>query len=506
MLPVFSSSAVAGAKIDPALLNFTQLKTGVASQWTRVMAVTDSTRHGVKPPRRYDRQNVLAYMRYTTDLNFREISDYLQKSGSINRSIRIVNMFWVNSSLVADVSPEGLKILASAPGVTKIYQNGKIYIQPPVSRRLAPPPGWLGADGGQNTYDLDDIKINRVRAEMPDLDGRGVVLGHLDTGVDGKHPALAGKVILFYDTPNHKKTEPYDTGDHGTHTAGTMVGGNGKDVNFGMAPSAKLISATFGNSYDVMVHGMQFMLDPDGNPNTVDMPRAINNSWNCGGAPDMEPFYRAISAWEAAGILPVFSAGNAGPGDRTITPPHEHPSVIAIGATQENGLITSFSSRGPGTFRGQDTQKPDITAPGANIYSSLPGGKFGTMSGTSMAAPHVAGATGLLYQLNPKLTPEQTRKILIQSSVPRDVAGNPGSKGVWNKVYGFGKMDLYAAVQMTKQLMQSQGNAFRPMTFQFAAPEDQVIQGLMIEDDRDWTTYPAEFEGDTWIPSEDIWN
>jgi bacillopeptidase F len=173
----------------------------------------------------------------------------------------------------------------------------------------------------------------------------------------------------------------------------------------------------------------------------------ISNSWNAGGAPDIELFYRAITAWEAAGILPVFSAGNAGPGPKTITTPHEHPAVLAIGATDSNFKIASFSSRGPGIFQGKETQNPDLTAPGVDVMSTVPGGGFQAMSGTSMACPHAAGIATLLFQVNPKFTPQNVKEIMMKTLRFVDANGNTTTTPKWNATYGFGRLDAYAAVK-----------------------------------------------------------
>jgi len=241
--------------------------------------------------------------------------------------------------------------------------------------------------------------------------------------------------------------EPYDAGSHGTHTAGTILGGDRQNTIIGVAPKARLIASAALSGYDHMLRAMEFMLDPDKNPSTNDRPRLVSNSWNTGGAPDQELFYRAISAWEAAGILPVFSAGNAGPGPKTITPPHEHPGVIAVAATGPDGKAADFSSRGPGIFQGKETQKPDLSAPGVNIISTVPGGKLQAMSGTSMACPHAAGVAALIFQVNPNLNPAQVREVMVKTLKFVDANGSPMDKQVWNPVYGFGRLNAMAAIQ-----------------------------------------------------------
>lgn len=433
-----SQQAFSAAKIDPALAGFMH---GDASQTALVLAVLDTPSSFTdSKPSRYDSRNVLLYLRARTKAAWEATRLGLTQDASL----QLTDLYWINASAALRVTPEGLKTLAATPGVKKIYANHRIFFDKPMS-------GGHLSDSLQRQagYDFAETALDQLIKEAPSITGKGVVVGSVDTGVDGKHPALAGKIALFYDSAKKKVTDPYDSDSHGSHTVGTMLGGDRGQNMIGMAPDAKVIASGPLNDYNGMLRSMQFMLDPDGNPNTKDMPRAINNSWNCGGAPDIEIFYKAVSAWEAAGILPVFSAGNAGPGAGTITPPHEHPAVIAIGATGPGGKIASFSSRGPGRYHGQETQKPDITAPGVDINSSIPGGRYGTMSGTSMAAPHVTGAVALLLQVEPTLNPTQLRKVLVKTATP---AKSEAEDQGWNPVYGFGRMNVYSAAKMAKEI------------------------------------------------------
>jgi len=439
--------AMAAAQIDPALKPFfmKESQSGTA-QVIALMAVESSQ----NVPRRYDRIAIPQYLRYVSARSWQNVERDLQQKNALGKSVKILKGYWINASFSALVTPEGLQALASVPQIQKIYLDRKIVFQRPnVSgpnvREQAVP------------YDVEDTKLDKVISEFPQVNGKGIVLGVMDTGADGKHEALAGKIISFFDSHNKKLVEPVDLQSHGTHVSGTIAGGSRSNPNnqfIGMAPEAKLQVAAgldmTGDLYTNMLNAMEYFLDPDQNPATADQPRAINNSWHAPGAPDIELFYRAINAWEAAGILPVFAAGNSGcpTAGKTIGNPQTHPLAFAIGATGPGGKATSFSSCGPGIFQGKETQKPDITAPGAHIRSSIPGGRYTEMDGTSMAAPHVTGATGLLFQINPKLTPQQVREILMRTATPLKEDGTAGASGVWNRVYGFGKLNIYEAVKM----------------------------------------------------------
>jgi bacillopeptidase F len=431
-----SAQALAVTFVDPALNNFLNTR---SVQTTRVVVLLKYPTN-LPAPRRYESTSVKQYLMQMYQASAKNVASVVQSNP---RDIKVVNQFWINNSLALDVTPTGLRALSQSPAVEKIYANRKVNYTLPVDAR----PVRSLREAADYTYGLKDLGLDKLYAERPDINGQGVVVGLVDTGIDGKHPALKGKIALFYDASQNKITEPTDKQSHGTHTTGTILGGDRDGVKIGVAPGAKMIGSAALDGYDMMLKSMQFMLDPDGNPATADSPRLISNSWNAGGAPDIELFYRAITAWEAAGILPVFSAGNAGPGPKTITTPHEHPSVLAVGATDSNFKIASFSSRGPAVFQGKTIQKPDFTAPGVNVLSSVPGGGYQEMSGTSMACPHAAGLATLLFQVNPKFTPQNIREIMMKTLRFVDQNGGPIAAPVWNPVYGFGRLDAYAAVK-----------------------------------------------------------
>ena len=387
-------------------------------------------------PYRYQRQAVIGYLQQLSVIATQNLQTAMAFNSEKNRAnIQVREIFWISLSLSATVTIEGLKDLAKAPGVAAIYANKQI-IYPRPSLHTAEDPSKV-------PYQYGHTGLDKVIAEFPKLDGTGVLVGHIDTGVDGNHPALKGKVALFFD--GRKIGPPSDAGSHGTHTAGTILGGDRTSVLIGVAPNAKLISAGFLRDLDEIQRGMQWMLDPDGNPQTNDMPRMVSNSWRVWHNSNMEvgPLYRAVSSWEAAGIVPVFAGGNEGPREKTLGHPSQHIHTACVGATGPDGKIAGFSSRGPGTHEGREVQKPDITAPGVDIISSIPGGRYSKMSGTSMATPQVAGAIALLVQANQRLTPPQIREVLKNTAIPAE-----GMRaGQWNRDYGFGKMNIYQAVK-----------------------------------------------------------
>jgi subtilisin family serine protease len=207
---------------------------------------------------------------------------------------------------------------------------------------------------------------------------------------------------------------------------------------------------------------MQFMLAPfphggdafkDGDPNRA--ADVMNNSWGC---PSLEgcdagSLRPAVDALRAAGIFVVASAGNDGPVCSTLdNPPALYDSALSVGAVDQGGNMAPFSSRGPVTIDGSDYVKPDISAPGVDVVSSLPNGTYGPESGTSMAGPHLVGVVALMWSANPNLIGDinRTEQILIQTATSytgAEPSGECFTGGKPNNAYGYGIVDAYSAVK-----------------------------------------------------------
>jgi subtilisin family serine protease len=297
--------------------------------------------------------------------------------------------------------------------------------------------------------------------------GQGIVIGQSDSGADVNHPELhdsyrgntEGDDYNWFD-PWNFKSSPYDDGGHGTHTLGTIVGQNG----IGIAPGATWfacanLNRNLGNPA-LYLDCMQFMLAPfpqDGDPFVDGDPTraadVLNNSWGCPELEGCDPnaLLAGANHLRDAGIFVVVSAGNDGPDCSTVNAPLSlYDSVFSVGAIERNGDIAYFSSRGPVTADGSGRMKPDITAPGVDVYSSLPGGTYGSNSGTSMAGPHVVGAVALLWSADPTLVGDidRTEQLLIQSADPYAGSTVGCFEGdVPNAAYGYGVLDVYEAVK-----------------------------------------------------------
>ncbi len=353
-----------------------------------------------------------------------------------------IRTFWINNSMALQVDRNLLAELALYPEIESIDFDE--------------PVGF--AEDFENLSGPRDTYWNLDLVNTPDIwaighDGSGIVVGSMDTGVDPDHPALAGKwrggTNSWKDLVNNQPN-PYDDHGHGTHTIGTMVGGDGPGPfhpDIGVAYGALYISAKVLDHYNsfssasIVIAGAQWMLDPDGDSQTYDFPHVINNSWYFYSS-SYTGFYSTVEVWRAAGIIPVFCLGNEGPNSATTRPPGSYSNVLGIGAITASDNIWTYSSRGPsptGYAFPDDFRKPDLCAPGASVNSCLPGGGYSNWSGTSMATPHVAGTVALILQIDPYYDFTTVRDFLITTSVDH------GSVG-FDMDYGYGRLDVYAAV------------------------------------------------------------
>jgi subtilisin family serine protease len=303
---------------------------------------------------------------------------------------------------------------------------------------------------GPYTYGLSKIRINELAQLYPYVTGKGVRVGHLDTGVNPKHPDLEGKILAFRDFSKAQISEggyysrggsdAYDDNNHGSHTAGTIVGGASSGTRIGVAPGASLIVGKIFNTQGSadeaeILEAMQWVADPDGDPKTRDGAMVVSNSWGgIPGTPEQEkPLWNAVSNWINMGIFPVFAAGNEGPNGATMSTPGGYPQSFSVGATDSQDLVASFSSRGPFDFGGVTFNKPDISAPGVNVYSATANGKWAKFSGTSMATPHVAGLVALMLSVNQYMNVDQIARWLTYYTRDVDQEGYDFNTG-WGRI------------------------------------------------------------------------
>ena len=404
------------------------------------------------------------------------------------RGIRHRDYAVVNAIAVEDVTLAQLEALAARDDVAEVESDLPVRMELPGP--LEPQAEVQAASSG---IEWGVAKIDAPALWALGYKGGGVVYASADTGVQWNHPALQGRYrgwkaakqkarhgYSWWDAIHSDlsgngtnpcgfgSTAPCDDFGHGTHVMGTAVGDDRAGNQIGVAPRAKWIACRNmeegvgrPSSY---VECFDFFLAPwdssGGNPDPARAPHVIGNSWSCPlGAPPQgegcvpKSLRRAVNTARAAGIFVVASAGNDGPGCSTVSEPAGiHAAVLTVGATDASDALASFSSRGPVTVDGSNRLKPDISAPGVSVRSSLPGSTYGLLSGTSMAAPHVAGAVALLWSARPDLRGQvnTTEQALLSSANPAVTAsgtcGGTTSADIPNDLFGHGRLDVQAAL------------------------------------------------------------
>ncbi|CEG41892.1 subtilisin serine protease [Plasmopara halstedii] len=337
--------------------------------------------------------------------------------------------FWItNQVYVQQATPDLVKQLSNLPGVQSVDFEMIIPASTPVLTTQS-----MSASTSAAQWGVSKIKAPDVWATGNT--GQGVVIGSIDTGVRGTHEALVNnfrKSYGWYD-PETRAPTPYDSTGHGTHVMGIIAG----QFGFGVAPSATWIACKgcrargcYGSD---LLACFQFMLCPTTPSGTgkdcSKAPNIVNNSW--GGGQGLTMFDGVIRAWRAA----------ASPGDSA--------SVITVGATDINDVLASFSSKGP-TIKG--LRKPDVAAPGALILSSCwtDDSSYCFKSGSSMAAPHVAGAIALFLSANPGTSYDKIKELLQSRSVTTSLTtptgftcGKTHDRSFPNNQYGYGRVDIF---------------------------------------------------------------
>lgn len=309
-------------------------------------------------------------------------------------------------------------------------------------------------------WNVDRVNATKVWAQG--YDGTGVTVGVVDTGIDVNHPALKATYrgtnadgtmdhnYNFFDATSSRK-DAYDDNKHGTHVAGTIAGhATEGHAATGVAPGAKLIASKILNgrgsgTLEGVMKGLEWMLAPtDSNGQNADPSKApdiISNSWGTSNG-KLLSFQKLMQSFLAAGIEPVFAAGNSGPRAGSLGAPGSYPEVISVGATDKNDKVASFSSRGPSPVKGADgsDRKPDISAPGHQIMSTLPGGGYGALSGTSMATPAVSGVIALILSKHKDMTHDEVVKAITTTARDIDAEG-------YDYNTGHGLIDAEAALK-----------------------------------------------------------
>ena len=342
---------------------------------------------------------------------------------------------WLINGIAATIPVSKLNGLKKRAGVDVVYLNEKV--------KLPPTPAPAGGNGNPplTYWNLDAIRVPQLWSLGSD--GAGVVVATLDTGVDAAHadigPKWRGGSNSWFD-PHGEHALPYDANGHGTQAMGLIVGGNSGGLDIGIAPGAQWIAAKIFNDQNESdlskIHqAFQWLMDPDGNPATDDTPDIVNHSWILEDTVDecLGEFAQDIAALKAADIAVVFSAGNYGPAAWSSLSPANDAESLSVGAVDSFLTVPNFSSRGPSACDGGIY--PRIVAPGKDVLTAglTTGGinpnAYAFVTGTSFAAPHVAGAMALLKSVFPQADVYDLEEAIETSALDIEASGPENDSG-----------------------------------------------------------------------------
>lgn len=408
--------------------------------------------------------------------------------------------FWVvNAIAVADLDTRTLAAVAARMDVARVVLDDRVWTLPPAPRPFADDAPSL------RTVPWHVAQVGAPAVWAAGNTGQDGVIGILDTGCEWTHPAVRDQYrgwngvdaehdYNWFDATSQggagcgpASSGPCDDHGHGTHVLGAAVGDGGPGLQIGVAPGARWIAcrafAGGVSSPSLLLAGFEWMLAPrpigggEGDPDRG--PDVITAAWYCTPAQGCawSTLLPAVAAARAAGIVVVAAAGVTGPDCGTIVAtPAIYAEAYTVGATGPDDGIAWFSSRGPATTPQGTLTKPDLTAPGVNVLSSLPGGGYASWSGTATAAAQVAGVVALVLTAAPELSgdPGAIAARLNATAVARTSDQCGDGDLVPNNVYGHGRVDAAmacdsfgsagASVAPAVRLLPNAPNPFNPRT------------------------------------------
>ena len=353
-------------------------------------------------------QRVIIVFHNTPDVNI------VRQHGPVHQTFHLI------PAVVATLPEPAIEALSRNPNVNYIQPDYyRQYINPRITGKPGPPPQEL------------PWGVDRIDADLAwsTTKGTGVKVAIVDTGIDMDHPDLEANIKGGFNAiaPARKYKDPNNFDDdngHGSHCAGIVAAVDNDIGVIGVAPEAWLYGvkvldgAGFGYDSDI-IEGIEWCVD-----NGMQV-----CSMSFGGYEDDQAFRNAIDAAWNAGIVMVAAAGNEGYEEPDLLPAG-YPTAMAISAMDSNDDIASWSNYG---------DEIELAAPGVSIYSCYKRGKYTTMSGTSMACPHVSGVAALILAVHPGYSNNQVRQLLWNT------AEDLGASG-WDPYYGYGLVDAQAAV------------------------------------------------------------
>jgi subtilisin len=334
-------------------------------------------------------------------LNQKSLSGLVKQSGG--EYIKPLPL--ISGAAVVLPDQASLHVLRNTPGIVRISDDIVLQALPAADTKVR---------GKKVTQPAEELPwgVDRIDAELVwpgGITGTNVKAAFIDTGVDKDHPDLKDNLkggILTINTGLYARKDPAkgweDDNGHGTHVAGIIAAADNTIGVIGVGPTVSLYAVKAldrnGSGYlSDVIEGIDWCIQND--MNVVNM--------SLGTSTDHPDLYAAVQRAYKAGIVIAAAAGNDGPSDNTVLYPAKYPETIAVAATNKSDELTSWSSRGT---------EVDLAAPGDSIYSTYKGDTYATMSGTSMAAPHVAGTVALYLAKYGPASPDYVREHLFQTA------------------------------------------------------------------------------------------
>lgn len=440
-------------------------------------------------------------------------------TGSLKNDVRSIHSFWIVNTMILEANSKAIEKLSEVSTISLIdIEDSDIIPHDPIIR------GEESAERAPDGVEPGLVAINAPAMWNLGYTGRGRLTYCYDTGVWPTHPAFAERFMahrypleqcwtgFFSDEPNG------NVSDHGTHVLGTMAGlVEETNDTIGVAFESYWIANDFVTStveglppLAAMMGAFEWALNPDGDTNTTDdIPDVINNSWRWRDDPDTVQcagmVVNLMNAVEAAGIANIFSGGNSGPTNSTVNAPQRintsEVNTFSVGSVNGNGAfpypISNFSTRGPKQCPHSGSVAleihPEVVAPGQNVRSAWGDDNFNTISGTSMASPHVSGAILLLKEAFPYLSGEDLMWALYETAVD---LGDPGE----DNVFGRGIIDVHAAFLHLSQNNTPVDPNNVPWDLHISGASNPSVEGMTC-DDSFVVTVEFENRGDNPITS-----
>jgi len=305
-----------------------------------------------------------------------------------------MSCFWLANAISVNVEASAIRELALQPNIHSISLDAEqVMISP------------MAGEETRSLWGLSRIKSKDVNGKG--FSGQGITVVVTDTGINLNHPAFAAGQIVAAKCKSFVSGEATveDGHGHGTHCAGTIA-----SRDYGVAPQAniigvKVLSSGGSGTWEGVQKGVEYAA-------TVGDVISMSLGGTASSTPNVVE--TAVKNAITSGVVVVIAAGNSGSAPKTIGTPGVVREAITVGAIQEGDSLASFSSRGPSVY---GDAKPEIVAPGVNVLSSWKNGGTNTISGTSMATPHVAGLCALILSKNKNLKPADVKRIIMTTTV-----------------------------------------------------------------------------------------